>query len=164
MRLVLRAFFVLIFLPFDASAEGGFPYDSYQLTKVSELVESESEATENEGVPIEKRRLWLPALRYCSIVEYTGEYRLLLESHKRFLNDLHNSMPFLPEEGLSLYTKEILVKEGNKKVWMLIQDSVFPYLEKEVEIGDRIKVFYYWLGALREDYIFGINEFQAKVK
>lgn len=166
MKNVLRqAAIVSLFLavsPVGTTVAEEFPYDLYVPTTVGELIESGDEDAVNSGIPVEKRRLWLPAVRHSSVVEYTGKSRELLESHREFLNNLHQSIPSISKEGVGLYTKEILVKEGDREVWMLIQGSVFPYLEKEVKVGWEINVYYYWFGALGHDYIFGINEFQNK--
>lgn len=154
------ALFSLIFVSFAALA-GAFPYDQYSPVEITDLMSSADEGAASNKIPLEKRRLYLPAVRHSSVVEYTGDFREIPAGHKDFLGDLVKSMPFIPQEQIDSYTREILIKSGKDEIWALIQGSVFPYLEEELKVGDKFKIYYFWFGAIQKDHMFAINEFSA---
>jgi len=138
-----------------------FPFDQYPQDDLEQLVDSVDQEAISKNIQLEKRYAYLPAVRKSSVVEYTGKYRDTTDANKKFLSDLIKSFPFIPKQQTDLYTKEILVKVGNRKIWALTQGRVFGFLDKELKVGENFKIFYFWFGANQHDHIIAINEFLA---
>ena len=157
----MKNILLLVILLSLKSYSSEFPYDQYPLSNLFEITSSEDEAARKENIPIEKRYLYLGPDRRSSVVVFLGQSRDVTQNHLKFLSDLLKSMPFIPKKQIESYTKEILIKSENKEFWVLIQGNVYPYIEKEIKVGEKFKIFYFWFGATQQDHIIAINEFSS---
>lgn len=138
-----------------------FPYEAYPLADLGEITTQEDLFAKQNNITLESRYLFLGPERRSSVVEYSGVFRDTPSLHKVFLADLLKSMPFIPKAQVDLYTREVLIKSGEKEFWALIQESLIPFMRNELKTGQKVKIFYFWFGASQHDHIIAINEFSA---
>jgi len=151
---------LVIFLSFN-SYSSEFPYDQYPLSNLFEITSNQDQVAIKEKIPLNKRYLYLGPERRSSVVEFLGQSRDVPQDHLKFLSDLLKSMPVIPKKQIDSYTKEILVKSESKEFWVLIQGGVYPFVEKEIKVGEKFKIYYFWFGATQQDHIIAINEFSS---
>jgi len=156
-----RILCLIIFLC-SSSFSQGFPYDKYSAIDLLDLITTEDSYAKESNIPLDNRYSIMPAVRYSSIVEYAGEKREISDVHKIHLADVIKSIPSIPKAQIDTYTSEILIKVGGKEVWALIQEKVLPYLEREIKVGDKVKIYYFYFGAHQRDHIIAINEFEVQ--
>lgn len=110
--------------------------------------------------------------QYPSTVEviYSGEIREL-DPVKDFL--IQNWTGSLSEDLRSYFQKafqhEILVIEADVEYWLPIQEALIPFLEDEVDPGNKMLIYVVWIGAhipdanTQPESVFLINEFKARL-
>lgn len=65
-----------------------------------------------------------------------------------------------------LLTTELLFKEGDASFWLPVQSQLIPYMHKEAQAGQQIKILVAWVGAEGTDstsvnWVFVVNEFSV---
>jgi hypothetical protein len=162
LRVIVLAIGLMTAIP-AISAE--FPWNQYKPTTIQELVKSADESTKDMGPNFEKRRrVYVGVLRYKAIVQFTGKFRDIPKQHAEFIEELPKVYKFVPPEVTNLYSKELLLQEGELQVWAPVQDVLVKPLQDELRIGDSFEIYFYYLGTTFADHIFGINEFQKMSK
>jgi hypothetical protein len=52
-----------------------------------------------------------------------------------------------------LFTVEILVKEADKEYWVLVQDTLFKDMKKDLKKGDPIWIYAQLWGAAKKQFV-----------
>lgn len=111
--------------------------------------------------------LGLNLLKHKFTVQYTGKSREIDPDVANLIREWIFAVKdglTLPEGFADLFKKEILVSEDGKELWMPVQEMVHSYFEKELQPGDSMDIFVMWAGALDDQGVFLVNEFQARGK
>jgi hypothetical protein len=136
-----------------------FDWNQYKPTTIQGLIKSLDESTKDIGP---NRRVYVGVLRYKAIVQFTGKFRDIPKQHAEFIEELPKVYKFVPPEITNLYSKELLLQEGELQIWAPVQDVLVKPLQDELRIGDSFEIYFYYLGTIFADHIFGINEFQKR--
>lgn len=59
------------------------------------------------------------------------------------------------------FKQEIQVKDGDRELWVAIQDSLLPFLAKEAKPGALVGLYAVFIGSCNEELILLANEFKA---
>lgn len=91
----------------------------------------------------------------------------------RYLGDLRPISPirrqliwnWSPAHFARLFERELLVETEGERIWMPVQSSLIPDLQKELERTDMVELFIMAVGTIdnkdRHDWVFVINEFTS---
>ncbi len=58
------------------------------------------------------------------------------------------------------FRQEIQVKDGDREVWVPIQETLLPFLAKEVKAGKQVGIYAVFMGSANEELILLVNEFK----
>lgn len=90
---------------------------------------------------------------------YTGEYREVTVD-RRHLIRVWAAVLGQPKFA-SMFDFEIAVRADNKVYWLPIQNMLAEPFANEVEPGSRMKLYIAYIGAVQEDRVFLLNEFEV---
>ena len=63
---------------------------------------------------------------------------------------------------ISLFKHEILVREAAKEYWLPIQEPLLSSVSAELKAGSKVDLFIGRVGSTKEEWVFIINEFEAR--
>jgi hypothetical protein len=86
-------------------------------------------------------------------VEYLGKIRDTSPEKIRLLNDWLYSHG-MDKNIAKLFPREILVREGKEKYWVIVQDTLVQDMEKELKKGDSIWLFAQLWGSAKREFVF----------
>ena len=66
-----------------------------------------------------------------------------------------------PPELVTLFEREIVVREAGVGYRLPIQKQLIPHLEREVQRGAPVELYLAWIGAAKTEPVFLVNEFKA---
>ena len=141
--------------PADARAQSN--WDRYRPSTFASIVEQHKASVEGSGdsystqpFPSRVRVTW------------TGQIRAIDGERKTFLARYFTMIR--RNDLAAFFQREVLVREGERALWVPIQEGLVAHLEKEVAPGKNVLVFATWMGAIKtllgHEWIFGINEFE----
>ncbi len=85
-------------------------------------------------------------------VEYLGVKRKISKDKKIYLGRWLYSHGM--DKSISdLFIREILVKEGKEKYWVIVQEALLQDMEKELKTGDYIWLFAQLWGSVNKEYV-----------
>lgn len=153
---------VIIFICTFISNSFPFDYEAYTPTTIAKIINNYSNEIQAscklDNVPFEKLA-FAPHMgtRYRITVKYLGEVRQNTKDD--------NEKVFLWCKGYKvdyykLYNHSILIQENNKKYWFPIQDILVPYLQKEINKNQDMMIYALFVGYIKKEYVFLINEFR----
>jgi hypothetical protein len=121
----------------------------------SSLTAAWSQSEINQGAD------YLPATlsKYAVEAVYTGEHRELTEDRRNLLR-VWAAVVGEPKFA-NLFKYEIAVRSENKVYWLPIQNMLAEPFANEVETGSRMKLYIAYIGAVQEDRVFLLNEFEV---
>ncbi|HQO20067.1 MAG TPA: hypothetical protein PK747_08430 [Acidobacteriota bacterium] len=85
-------------------------------------------------------------------VEYLGKHRVPSPEKMKVVNMwliAHSQDP----NFAGIYNNEVLVKEGGKKYWVLVQDSLFKEMEEILRKGDSFWIYAQLWGAAKKKFV-----------
>ena len=95
---------------------------------------------------------------------YLSEFRRIPQAKLQLLKDWWGGMFNVPGDFTKLFEHEVLIQVETDQYWMPVQSPVIPYLQKELQKGDRVWLYIMAVGSLdyeeSHDWVFIINEFQ----
>jgi hypothetical protein len=153
-------------------------WDTYPLRAISEIVDQHSADTYQKPA---KPDMMISADPFPSktLAVYTGKHRPVAGRVSSFIKLWAESRGVA--ENASQLAEEYLFKEKDKEYWMPVVSKLVPYLEKELKAGDRVMIYYFFLGGYnaktlqdkdtsgakkieglpdRMDFVFALEEFQ----
>ncbi len=96
-------------------------------------------------------------------VRYLGKTRDLNKQRGTLIFDMWGKAFGKDREMLArTFQKEIQIQENNKTYWLPIQNVLLDPLEKEVGKNGTLELWILFIGAIEEDSVFLVSEFQAK--
>lgn len=97
-------------------------------------------------------------------LQFTGRSRKLVAEKSRFLEKFAKNV--LHRDDLApLYTHEIQVTEGGWPYWLMVQDKVFPQLERELKRGETFRAYFHFAGiAEGRQPVYLMVEFDSNAK
>lgn len=136
-------------------------WERYRISSLGDVIAAHTEkGDEGRRVTI-ILQLGVVALRTRQV--YTGQFRpLSAPSREAFdtLMKVNKTDPHI-QEKLSIYQRELLVKEKGVSYWMPIQEVLVPQLVQEINEGGPVILYATLAGKFGGDWVFLINEFQA---
>jgi hypothetical protein len=161
----MKHFFSLAILLFSISVlsqtiySQGFPYDSYKVRAMSEMVGLSSETDLKGPSMLISKKPHYSAIR----VEYTGRSQPLSKEKLDLYKTWQKSLG-VDAKVLTLLDREFLFKECDKEYWVSVQKQVAAYFPKELKEGDKITLYLMAVGGVKKqnewEYIFLTNEFK----
>ena len=131
----------------------GFDWDKYRPTTLGKVVDAHQAGVAGRDLVF--------ATDACMVhVVYTGKKRPVSPERAFFLEQWLRSVG-AKRDFLRLFEQELLFREGPREFWLPTQATLFASLEKEVAPGSPLDLFVVWAGALRGDFVFLVNEFEA---
>jgi hypothetical protein len=96
-------------------------------------------------------------------VEYTGEFRELSEIRKTLVRMWSHRYGITEAQALVLFQHEGRFVENGVNYWMPVQSHLIPYMEDELQIGQKVELLVVWPGVVNENgesiWIFFVNTF-----
>ena len=147
--------FALLFLIIAPTVEA-FEYDAYKPAELATV------APAVERAPGSELHIYLDAAhpRYRTTVRFTGKVRELSDEKRTFIRYWVKAMRH-PVEYESLFGKEVETIQGGRNWWLPIQGSLVGAFLQEVAAGAEVELFVLLMGAVNQDAVFGISEFNA---
>lgn len=144
------ALFMAVFLLISSSAFAG--WEDYQKSTLQSVLEQKRGM--NNGIDF----LFTPGLPYKVTVSYTGNFREISAMRKIYLEKWLKSRGLDPHQA-DLFTSDMLVVEGKREFWLPVQNVLISAMKKEVSPMTPITLYVVWTGAVKDDWIFIVNEF-----
>lgn len=130
---------------------------SYKTGTIPGLIAEFSAATKSTADYVSATESYLIKTR----VTYSGSSRKLPEKKRAFLAKWLKDNKY-PEAMLP--TNELLVTEGDRNYWLVMQDIVAPHFEQEIKPGGQVDLYLVLLGSVKEgserSFVILINEFK----
>ena len=123
----------------------------------STLAKAWSEATIIEGVDTTVETL---NIKYVVQANYTGEQRDITDARHDLLRRWAKTNGH-PADTADTFKHEVRLRAGSATHWLPIQNSLVGPFVKEVSAGSRVRLFIMYVGAVRDDRVFIVNEFEA---
>lgn len=98
--------------------------------------------------------------KYRVRVTYTGQQREMTANVKQLLGHWVRALGHDPKI-LDLFKNEILIREGTSQYWLPIQETLLPFLAKEVKPGGAVELYIIMIGSAKTEWVFAVNEFQS---
>jgi len=133
-----------------------FDTGSYSNLSITDLIEMEQSVISSD------QGLTFAFGKYKCIAVYSGDYRMLSEQKRSFiemaLRLLGNDPAFADH-----YIYEAQFSDNGVSFWMPIQEHIRPFYEDEVSPGDAILIYYLYLGYDhdRTEWVFLNTDFQT---
>ncbi len=135
-----------------ASSNSYAGWEDYQESALKSVLEQKGGM--NKGVDF----LFTPGFPYKITVTYTGTFREISAARKSYLEKWLKSRGLDPHQA-DLFTDDVLVVEGKREFWLPVQNVLISAMKKEVQPKDPITLYVVWTGAVKDDRIFIVNEF-----
>jgi hypothetical protein len=134
--------------------------DNFATRTITELIASETEelsVDENyNGMDLN-----LGDFRYKSIAVFTGNIRVI-EPGKQFVFAYWLSMMNSGDTSMAdLYQQEAQFEENGYSFWMPMQRGVISYLLEEVQPGNSLVIYYFYVGCNEGEWVFYNCDYQA---
>jgi hypothetical protein len=154
-------------LPTECPAAGpGNSWDRYTPGTFADLISNaeqviSSENTSGISLYIEtSNEFQFPS---CVVMVYSGKFREIPEDRK-FLIEAWSGIygPEMKAQLTEILKHEVLLTENGQEHWVVVQEPLISYMEKELTENGEVVVFTIWAGSRlgeEKDHVFIVNEF-----
>jgi hypothetical protein len=97
--------------------------------------------------------------KYSVEAVYTGEHREMTAERRTLIRGWASAVG--QPKFAEMFDFEIAVRSENKVFWLPIQNALAEPFANEVENGARLKLYIVYIGAVKDDRIFLLNEFEV---
>ncbi len=147
-----KKIFLLLLILQVTSSNSSAGWEDYQESSLKSVLEQKGGM--NRGVDF----LFTPGLPYKITVTYTGKFREISSLRKSYLEKWLKSLGLDPHQA-DLFTNDVLVVEGKREFWLPVQNVLISAMKKEVQPMNPVTLYVVWTGAVKDDWIFIVNEF-----
>lgn len=135
-----------------------FDYASYTPVDLADFMERALTEHPDLLVPFKgrNRTLFHPVEKIRFQAVFAGQSRPLA-AFKRDVIDRWTKINAPPLAGA--FQREILVRDGPREHWVALQESLWPFLQREVKAGECAVLFVVFIGSVNEDWLLLVNEF-----
>ena len=133
-----------------------FDYKSYKEVSFEKAINTHKEAV-GSSVDI---AISAAVFKYKSKVIFTNKFRKITDKRKQFLQ--YWAKALRQHEFIKNYKSEILIKNGEKEMWVPMQDQVIPFMSKEIEIDEKFYLYHLFAGSNMGKWVFLGTEFRVK--
>ncbi|PYS98941.1 MAG: hypothetical protein DMF63_12755 [Acidobacteria bacterium] len=138
---ILRALLVLQALVLVAN---GQDWNTYPERKLFDFISQEKKLV--DGTPAADMHISGKPFPAKTLVIYTGKKRTVGKYGKHFI-DIWVQSRNVPRENADLLVEEYLFKEGDRELWMPVVKMLTASLERLVQPGEEILIYYFYLGG-----------------
>jgi len=143
MKQILYIFFLILTFAIPSVAQND--WHTYPVRSVADIIESHS------GEASQKAELIVSANPFPSKTKaiYTGKSRAIGKRTQDFIK-LWVQSRNVPASNADVLVEEYLFREQDKEYWIPVIKTLVPFFGKELEEGDEIVIYYFFLGGYDE--------------
>jgi hypothetical protein len=147
--------FILLTIVVNAQSD----WDTYPSRGIAELIEQEQQLVHKSP----KSDMVISAQPFPSktVVTYTGAKRDI-DDLGRFFIKMWAESRGLPAANADMLMEEVLLKEKDKSYWVPVIKTLTPFLQKELQPGDEIAIYYFYLGGFNPKTLRDKQQVKAK--
>jgi|SRR5579871_3453205 len=97
--------------------------------------------------------------KYVVEVSYTGEHQEISAERRKLIRGWAKAVGQL--QFAEMFEHEIAVQAGSRTFWLPLQNPLVESFVKEAGAGSRLKLYVVYIGAVKEDRVVVVNEFQV---
>jgi hypothetical protein len=152
----MKYIYLLLILLLSSAVFAEVDFDAYQPIPLKEIIANhgadfgDSKVLSLSGIPF----------KYNSKIVFTNQFRTIDIKRKEFLGYWAKALQ-APVEFVNQYEEELLVKIGEKQLWIPIQKQVKPFMHEELSSNKAFNIYYILSGKLDGEWVFISTEFGA---